>query len=218
MIQSDSTTLEILTQVNNFYNTAWTRLVGHLTLIVLLISIAIPLLYAAWQYFTFRRSIKLAKTNILALVNRQMRREIHRLNATYTARINELNNRIENTDNWSKGWAAHMQGVALLQNDRRESAFSEFVDATYYFLLADKVGNADIALMNIARICLPTITRERLMEISTYREHTIFEVIGMAKVGNYRRLDGVIAEIEVLTGGIPLPSNAEPMPQTEPEE
>ncbi|WP_173968483.1 hypothetical protein, partial [Flavobacterium collinsii] len=149
-------TLEILAKVNEFYNSAWDKLLIFGTVSFAIIGIVLPVIIQWYQ----NRIIKINEKEFEAKINlkiedlkKEMKTEIE---TEFSEKRKNLEVILEKQENLFSARIAHMQAINYLDNNNTYDALKEYIISIEFYINTDDYKNLIRSLKTIL-ICLETI-------------------------------------------------------------
>jgi len=170
---ANADTLETLTKVDNFYSSAWDKLVAIGTII----GIIIPIIYALYQ----RRLYSLNKKELTDEINTELesiKSELDNLvnkkiEEKFALHISELNKKMSALD----ASTFHIQGRDNVLRKAYEDAYIDFVTASNGYLKGEDYLNLGITLKVICDHVLPHMNAKQVEQLKTTKVADIDDLI-----------------------------------------
>lgn len=157
IINNKNDTLEILSKVNEFYESAWNKLL----IIGSLIGIVIPLIVQFYQ----KQVLKLSEKEFEAKMNLKIigiRKEIQEeINNKFVEKFKEFDSKIDKAKKASIAQSHHIQGVFHTQKDEFYNAIKDYINAAKNYSYCEDDFNLKRVLENIS-ITLDELKKEDL--------------------------------------------------------
>ena len=157
--------IELLEKVNNFYNSAWDKLIIIGTISFGIIGIVIPLLIQWYQ----KKVLKLSEERLTkeiekktAIMQKQFKKTIQE---EIENRINEYEQKIETLNASSNAKAFHIQANGNLEKQYFSDALVDYIIASDDYSKSEDYGNLQTTLRLICDECIPKLSTEEINDI-----------------------------------------------------
>lgn len=177
---SNTDTLETLSKVDSFYNSAWSRLI----IMGSIIGIVIPLIYALYQRQLYKQNKKELSSEINSELV-ELKKEVHEvINIEITKKITEFNERLDKKVSAIDGGTFHIQGSSHIQQKNYYQAFVDYVTASSLYIKGEDYLNLQVLLKSIYNQCIPQLTKEQIEELKSTEVANIDTLIETLKKNN----------------------------------
>ncbi len=169
--------MEIINQVNEFYNSAWEKLIIIGTVAFGIIGVGLPLLIQWYQkkslYLSeekiknhFNSEVSALKDSIREDVKIILAEEIEKFEVKVTKMANGLDAKV-----------FHLQAQNLLDKDEYVSSLGDFVEACAFYLNAEEFNNVQAVLDTIDEIHLKHVTKKEIENNKITHSMNLHELI-----------------------------------------
>lgn len=158
--------LDIISQVNDFYQQAWDKLIIFGGLIVALFGIALPIFLTFFQNKITRNF----ETSFKAAFKEEIRNEvIESLNQEYSDKLHALKAKIEAQTSISQAITWHFGGLSYNDKEDYKNAFGFFIRALELYIEGKDYANAHIVI-ECLRGPLLTLSQEEYDDLRDERK------------------------------------------------
>lgn len=159
------TEIEIINAVDQFYNSAWDKLIIMASISFGIVGIIVPIIIQWYQ----KKSLNLSEENLKIEIENQAEEMEIRLSEKFSKqiedKIKEYEKKIDSLNASSNAKSFHLQAVRSLEKEDYYSALSDFITASFDHLKADDYTNLQTTLTVICENCLPFLSREEVNDI-----------------------------------------------------
>lgn len=174
-------TIDILNKVDQFYNSAWDKLIIMATISFGIVGILVPIIIQWYQ----KKSIKLSEDNLKSEIEKESSKIEERLTEIFDAKLDEkmkvYEEKIEALNAASNAKAFHIQGAGSVEKGDYYAALCDFITASFNHLKAGDYMNLQNCLTVICDTCLPHLSREEINDIKISHEEDLDKLIEFIK-------------------------------------
>lgn len=157
--------LEIIQQVEQFYNSAWDKLIITGSIIFAIFGILIPFFFQ----FIQNRQLKLQEKEIKLDINDQLsvlKKDLHiEIKAEYEKEFEKLSKKFEQKSDEIKGMAFHLQGNTNFNAGFHTRATKDFLFSVEYYVGGKDYNNLRTVINTLKKNCFTKITSVQLEDI-----------------------------------------------------
>lgn len=156
---------ELLNQVDNFYNSAWQKLIIVGTVSFAVIGIIIPLIIQWYQKKTLKISENLLKAYIEGEVAKIKTDLLDSISQILDEKVKTFETKIENLNASMSAKAFHLQGNGQMNDGLYNNAFADFITSADFYLSCKEFNNLQVVLRFLDQNCLPKLSLEEIADI-----------------------------------------------------
>lgn len=161
---------EIISKVNEFYNSAWEKLVLIGTVSFGIVGIIIPMAIQWYQ----RRSLKLSEDILkkeMALELENSKKEIlEQIQISLKESLDNYERKIEKLNSSMEASTFHLQANSQIEKGLVLDAFADYITAASGYLHCENYINLQIVLRTISNSCLPKLSIEEINDLKIKNE------------------------------------------------
>lgn len=157
-------TLEILSKVNEFYDSSWDKLLYVLGGGFAVLAIAVPLIIQYIQNKSIKASEKELENKIIEEIEKARVEIKNELTVNLNAKIKEYDIKLKKSNDELSGMIMHINGINSFDDKEFFLAFQSFVYAFGYNIDGDVKHQLELNLENILW-CLQELTQESIEEL-----------------------------------------------------
>lgn len=196
--------IDIIQQIEQFYNSAWDKLIMTGSIIFGVFGILIPIIFQLLQNRSLRlqeKEIKLDIGNQLAKQKKELQGEIKK---EYQDEIKRLTEDFDNKAMGLQGMGHHLQGNGYLRDKLYISATHDFIWAAHSYLIAEDYHNLKTVTNLLLNTCFKKISKEDFNDLFHQHDMTFDEYFEKLKKAdkNYIAKE-VITELKYCAGKLP---------------
>lgn len=188
---------ELLNQVNEFYNSAWEKLIIIGSIAFAIVGIIIPLIIQWYQ----KKQLKVSEEKL----ENKFKNEIESLKESIKEDIKDIlkeeikdfEKKIDKIDNASNAKLLHLQGQKSMASKNYDAALWNFLKSARLYSKSDEYGNLQ-AMLEMIESLLDKITKENLDDIKITQNCDAQDIIN--KIQEYdekNALDRIIVRINL---------------------
>jgi hypothetical protein len=165
--------IDIINSVNEFYNSAWEKLIIVGTIALTIIGILVPLIIQWYQKKTMILNEEKLKNHIKQEVEKikdDLRKEIKE---TFENEMKKFEEKIEKIRSNSEAGIFHIQAISELDKKLYLESLRSFITAATFYVDAEDYFNLQIVLEVIEDSCLKNITKSQYENIKLTRGCTL---------------------------------------------
>lgn len=174
--------MEIINQVNEFYNSAWEKLIVVGTVAFGIIGVALPLLIQWYQ----KKSLSLSEEKIknhfsleVSALKDSIRDDVKTILAE---EIEKFEGKVNKMANGLDAKVFHLQAQNLLDKGEYASSLGDFIEAGRFYLTADEFNNVQAVLDTIEDFLLKHVTKKEIENNNITHSMNLHELIAKIKV------------------------------------
>lgn len=188
---------ELLNQVNEFYNSAWEKLITIGSIAFAIVGVIVPLIIQWYQ----KKQLKISEEDL----ENKFKKEIESIKETIKAEINEILKeevklfevKIKKIENSSNAKLLHLQGQKHVSSSNFKSALVDFLGSAKFYSRADEYGNLQ-PMLEMIENTLDKITKEDIEDIIVSQKYSIKEILEeINKADDKNAFDRIIVRINL---------------------
>ncbi|MCD6069347.1 MAG: hypothetical protein K0S33_4173 [Bacteroidetes bacterium] len=157
--------LELLTKVNDFYESAWNKLIIIGTVSFGVIGIIVPIVIQWYQKKTLKISEELLKKDTEAKTLKIKSELLKEINASLEKRLQEFEIKVENITSSAEAKTFHLQGNTNLSQKRTLEALSDYIIASEGYIKCTDYINLQRVLESISKDCISQLSIEEITDL-----------------------------------------------------
>lgn len=159
-----SETLEILSKVNEFYDSSWNKLLFVLSAAFAILAIIVPIAIQYIQNKSIKASEKELENKIIEEIEKARKEIKNELINALNEKIEEYDIKLKKSNDELSGMIMHINGINSFEDKEFILAFQSFVYAFGYNIDGDVKYQLELNLENILW-CLQELTQESIEEL-----------------------------------------------------
>lgn len=171
---STTETLDIISKIDSFYNSAWEKLIIVGTLSFAVVGVIVPLIIQWYQKKTLKVNEDILKNEIRTQIKEIKDEIIGMIDAKLAEKISEFEEKITKINAATTAKTFHLQGNS--QKDSLE-ALSDYVYAAKYYLICQDYANLQIVLSIISDVSLVNRSLEEVKDLIVSHNCDLDEVL-----------------------------------------
>jgi len=179
-------TLEILTKVNEFYDSAWSKLIFLLAGTFTLLSIIIPFIIQHFQ----NKSLKASEKELEGIINLKIFEAKEEIKNEMEEKLNSslklYEKKIESFKKGAKGHSLHLQANFQIEKKNYFQGLKDYARALECYIISNDKTNIKTSLLGIS-FCLDEISSEDLEALK--RNYNIDILEELAKLESHEDFD-----------------------------
>jgi len=183
-------TINLIQQVNEFYDSAWNKLILTGGIALSIIGVLVPIIIQWWQ----KKYLTLEKENIKNEIEKKMDEKYIELINTKFSEMDELNNK---NIFKLKGISFHLQGNSSLAENDLTGALDDYYYAADLYCKGEDHQNLITVLNNIIKI-IEDVSKESFEELIETREINLNEFFNnIKKIDNKNTIKPYIQDLKL---------------------
>ncbi|NVO11191.1 MAG: hypothetical protein HXX16_14610 [Bacteroidales bacterium] len=173
--------IDIIKQIEEFYNSAWDKLIITGSIIFAVFGIIIPFVFQFMQNRILRlqeKEIRINTQEQLEQLKLELQQEIRK---EYQEEIKKITEEFDKKSQGLKGMGLHLQGNSHLQAKKYKNATYDFLYAFKLYLIGEDFKNLSTIADLLLKSCFPNITKEDLIDIFQKTDMTIEDYFNQLK-------------------------------------
>ncbi|MET3025920.1 hypothetical protein ABXT06_04530 [Flavobacterium sp. UW10123] len=171
-VNNSNDTLEILSKVNEFYDSSWNKLLYVLSGAFAVLAIAVPFVIQYIQNKTIKASEKELENKIIDEIKKAKKSITQDLITAFDAKTKEYDIKLRKLNDELSGMVMDINGINHLGKTEFFEAFQSFVYSLDYYLNAGVNYNTKLCLENLTT-CLKELEQEDIEEL---RERKFYDL------------------------------------------
>lgn len=169
-------TIEIINQVNEFYNSAWDKLIIVGTIAFAIVGLLVPLLIQWYQKKSMTLNEEKLKNHLNDEVEKIKNALKNDMKEIFDNEIIKFETKIEKIKNSSEAGIYHIQGNGELDKKNYLEALHSFIIASSFYIDAGDYLNLQIILEAIETDCLDKVEKKEYDDLTLTSNNT-FEML-----------------------------------------
>jgi hypothetical protein len=165
--------LEIINQVNEFYNSAWEKLILIGTIAFAIVGILVPFLIQWYQKKSMNLSEERLKGHIKVEVDKIKDALKIEMKEIFDIEVSKFEAKIEKIKNNSEAGIYHIQGTTELDKKDYQNALQSYITAAKFYVDAEDYLNLQIVLEVIEQSCLQNVKKIDFDNLKITSEDTL---------------------------------------------
>lgn len=161
--------LDIVNKIDQFYNSAWDKLIIAGSLILLVVGFVIPIVTQLYirqkQRYTLREMEKRFREQMLEYITLKEKEATERINEKMDEKITEIKEYMSQIKESSSGAIFHVQGTMFCDMGKYRDSLTSYLFACESLIKCKDWVNINRIFTTIKDRCLPNITKEDLNHI-----------------------------------------------------
>lgn len=196
--------INLINKVDQFYNSAWEKLVIIGTVSFAVIGILVPFVIQWYQKKTLKSGeelLKIEMQNQLLILKAELLEDISN---KLDEKLITFEKKFEEHNASTTAKAFHLQGNSQIVHERYAGALSDFSIAATRYFVCDEYSNLQVVLSAILENCLPKLSQEEIDELKISHncdlEMTLNDLTEKDEKGAFRQL---IRDIKLAISKLP---------------
>lgn len=160
-----SEAVELISNVDSFYNSAWNKLIIVGSLAFGVIGILVPLVIQWYQKKTLKISEELLKKDIENQILKLKSELVLEINKTLEERLEKFEEKIDIASASHNAKTFHLEGNSLFNQGQIAQALADFVIAARDYSYVEDYPNLNGVLNFILQSCLPKLSLEEVSDL-----------------------------------------------------
>lgn len=157
--------IELINNVDSFYNSAWDKLIIVGSVAFGVIGILVPFVIQWYQKKTLKISEELLKKEIESQNTKIKAELLEDINQTLNERIEVFEKKIEKLNASTNAKAFHLQGNSQLDEGFISGALSDYITASHDYLICEDFSNLQTVLRLILNDCIDKLSTEEINDL-----------------------------------------------------
>lgn len=196
-IVNQADNLEIIQQVEQFYNSAWNKLIITGSVVFVIIGIAVPI----FTYYMKKGALKIQKDKILAEIDEKLKEEKKKLREEikkgYEKELSKLKSELDKEIKLVRGFTGHLQASASYDQKNYIEAVKDMLTSLEFYLHANSISNVQVAYDLLIEKIFKFISKKDVENIFTMLDTTLEEYFSdLKKQSNNDLTDRLIIELK----------------------
>lgn len=160
-----SETIDLITQVDSFYNSAWDKLILVGAVSFAIIGVLIPIIIQWYQNKSLKISEDLLKSEIENQTLKLQNEILEIVRNELKAELAAFEDNIRKIEAGNTARACHLQALFNLNREIYPLAYSDFVKAASYYLSCKDYGNLQTVLNVILDQCIKQLSKQDIEDL-----------------------------------------------------
>jgi tRNA nucleotidyltransferase/poly(A) polymerase len=178
--------LNIVTQVDSFYNSAWEKLVLYGAIMFIVVGIIFPTILQVYiqlqQKHTLKQKEEKLKKEFSEYLVKLKEEIITELDKKFKEKSNEINNQTKQITSIGLGCTFHLQGNSLMDVKQYVNAMESYLNSLENYFSGKDLVNLSIVLDNV-NSCLPYISYKDITNLKNINKLNLEKIINKIENG-----------------------------------